>query len=89
MATVEASKLQRNFGLWHDQLHRGPLEITRYGRTTSFLVSAELFLDMQKNYRKVMDASDLSDQEMALIREARVVTDEPYRLDDIPDVEDR
>jgi hypothetical protein len=89
MTTVEASKLQRNFGLWHDQLHRGPLEITRYGRTTSYLVSAELFLDMQKNYRKTMSAADLSDEELALIQQARVATDAPYNLDDIPDVEDR
>lgn len=87
MATVEASKLQRNFGMWHDQLHRGPVEITKYGRTTSFLVAADLFIDMQAHYRKITEVANLSDHEMSLIREARVVTDEPYTLDDIPDVD--
>jgi len=85
MATVEASKLQRNFGMWHDQVHQGPVEITKYGRTTSYLVSAQLFNDMQAAYRKAMAVSDLSDHEMALIRQARVETDQPYTLDDIPD----
>lgn len=84
---VAASEIQKNFGEWHDKAFVQPIEITRYGRPTAFLVSAKLFNEMLASYRRVVLSSELVEDEMALIRNAEVETDEPYTLDDIPDIE--
>jgi antitoxin (DNA-binding transcriptional repressor) of toxin-antitoxin stability system len=85
MTTAPASEVQKNFGEWHDRAYEGPVEITRYGRTTAFLVSAPLFREMWASFRKAIPAEDLSDSEVNLILESKVETDQPYNLDDIPD----
>lgn len=88
MVSVPASELQKNFGEWHDRAHEGPIEITRYGRTTAFLVSARLFEELWASYRKALPVEALSEADVALIQNARVATDRPYTLEDIPDVEE-
>ena len=85
--TVAASEVQKNFGKWHDRAYEQPIEITRYGRTTAFLVSAKMYRDMLASYRRAVVAAEVSEGEMALVRNAEVDTDEPYNLDDIPDIE--
>lgn len=84
---VAASEMQKNFGEWHDKAYEQPIEITRYGRTTAFLISAKLYREMLASYRKAVVAAAISEDEIALIRDAVVDTDEPYNLDDIPDLE--
>ena len=83
MSRVAASEIQKNFGEWHDKAFEEPVEITRYGRTTAFLVSASLYRDMLASYRKALRIGDLDERTMALIRSSKVVTDEPYTLDDL------
>ena len=85
MVTVPASELQKNFGEWHDRSYEGPVEITRYGRTTAFLVSAPLFEAMWSSYRRAIPTSALSVGDIDLILRSEVETDRPYNLDDIPD----
>jgi len=46
-----------------------------------------LYRDMLASYRKAIVAAGISEDEIALIRNAVVDTDEPYNLDDIPDLE--
>jgi hypothetical protein len=46
-----------------------------------------MYHDMLASYRRAVVAAEISDSEMALIRNAEVDTDEPYNLDDIPDLE--
>ena len=87
MATVAASEIQKNFGEWHDRAFEEPVEITRYGRTTAYLVSASMYRDMMASYRRAVRVGDLDDGAMALIRSSEVATDQPYSLDDIPDVD--
>jgi len=88
MTSVPASEVQKNFGEWHDKAYEGPVEITRYGRTTAYLVSARLFREMWASYRKIVPVEDLSDTEMAMIREAKVETAEPFNLSDIPEIDE-
>lgn len=88
MATVAASKLQKNFGEWHDKAFEEPVEITRYGRTTAVLLSASLYRDMLASYRKSLRAVELDDASMALISAATVETDAPYSLDDLPEIDE-
>lgn len=83
--SVAASDMQKNFGAWHDKAYERPIEITRYGRPTAFLVSAKLYREMLASYRKAVVAAAISEDEIALIRNAVVETDQPYTLDDIPD----
>lgn len=85
MASVPASEFQKNFGQWHDRIYEGPVEITRYGRPTAYLVSARMFQEMWQRYRLSVPVEDLSDADLALIEKARVEGDHPYNLDDIPD----
>lgn len=85
MKTVKASELQKNFGLWHDRTHDGPIGVSRYGRTTAYLISAAQFDEMWACYRKAVSADMLSDEEMALIQSASVATDRAFTLDDIDD----
>jgi PHD/YefM family antitoxin component YafN of YafNO toxin-antitoxin module len=89
MSRARASEVQKNFGEWHDKAYEGPVEITRYGRTTAYLVSAKLFEEMWASYRKVVGVESLTDAEMAMIQAARVETDAPFTLDDIPEIESK
>lgn len=86
MLAVTATEIQKDFGKWHDRSQHAPVEITKHGRTTSYWVPAELFNEMWKHYRKAIQAGELSDRELRLILEAKVMTDQPYQLDDIPEL---
>jgi prevent-host-death family protein len=88
MASVPASEFQKNFGEWHDKIFQGPVEITRYGRPTAYLVSAEMFRQLWQRLRVALPAEDLSPRDVDLIMQTKVETDEPYDLDDIPDIDD-
>ena len=39
-ASVNASDVQKNFGVWHDKALQEPVQITKYGRETVYLISA-------------------------------------------------
>jgi prevent-host-death family protein len=88
MVSVPASEIQKNFGEWHDKVYEGPIEITRYGRSTAFLISAKLFRELWASYRKAVPVDALSESDLALIGKAEVQTDRPYTLDDVPEIED-
>jgi PHD/YefM family antitoxin component YafN of YafNO toxin-antitoxin module len=38
---VNASDVQKNFGVWHDKALQEPVQITKYGRETVYLISAD------------------------------------------------
>ena len=85
MVSVAASEIQKNFGEWHDRSFQGPVEITKYGRTSAFLVSAPLFKAMWASFRQAVPTANLSSGEVDMILSSEVATDRPYSLDDIPD----
>ncbi|WP_187969979.1 type II toxin-antitoxin system Phd/YefM family antitoxin [Aquibium microcysteis] len=88
MASVPASQFQKNFGEWHDRVHQGPVEITRYGRPTAYLVSADLFQQLWERFRIAVPVEDLLPGDIDLIMQSAVATDQPYTLDDIPESDD-
>jgi antitoxin StbD len=51
-STVTASDIQKNFGLWHDRALKEPVQITKYGRETVYLISAETFHQLCASYRR-------------------------------------
>jgi prevent-host-death family protein len=82
MASVTTSELQRNFGRWHDEAAKEPLQITKHGRETAYLVSAETFNRLWTCYRRAVRTTDLSDAEMQMIREADIAPQNAYEIDD-------
>ncbi|QLF69297.1 type II toxin-antitoxin system Phd/YefM family antitoxin [Peteryoungia desertarenae] len=85
MASVPASEFQKNFGEWHERIYQGPVEITRYGRPTAYLVSAEMFQQLWERFRVSMPVEQLGIGELEAIAKAEVATDQLYELKDIPD----
>lgn len=85
MASVPASEFQKNFGEWHERIYQGPVEITRYGRPTAYLVSAEMFQQLWERYRISMPIEALSIAEVEAIGTAEVATATPYDLEDLAD----
>lgn len=83
MPRVSASEFQKNFGEWHDNAHQAPVEITKYGRPTAYLVSVEMFHQLWERFRVSLSVGALSESEVDLVMQARVETDTPYNLDDI------
>ena len=82
--SVAASDIQKNFGLWHDKALREPVQITKYGRETAYLISAETFHEMWASYQQAKSTAELSDAEMAMIREAEVPAEHDYEYDEEP-----
>ena len=64
MVTAPASEVQKNFGEWHDRAYEGPVEITRYGRTTAYLISAPLFKEMWESFRRAVPAGSVSEEDI-------------------------
>lgn len=84
-ATVTASEAQKNFGLWHDRSQKEPVRITKHGRETAYLVSAETFHELWSSYRKPLGVTDLTDAEMSLIEAADVPQEHAYEISDLTD----
>jgi len=84
MARVPASEFQKNFGEWHERIYQGPVEITRYGRPTAYLVSAEMFQQLWERFRVSLPVEALGIDEIDAVLKSEVATDEPYDLDDLP-----
>jgi hypothetical protein len=75
---VAASDVQKNFGVWHDRALKEPVQITKYGRETVYLVSAETFHELWASYRRAGSTRDLSEGEMVQIDQAQVPAEHDY-----------
>jgi prevent-host-death family protein len=80
MASVTASEMQKNFGRWHDEAIKEPVQITKHGRETAYLVSAETFNRLWANYRRVVKSSELSEAEIEMIRAAEIAPEHDYEI---------
>lgn len=80
--TVSASNVQKNFGTYHDRAMSEPVRVTKYGRETVFIVSAQTFHQMKQAQREAITAADLTDEEMALIEAAEIPPEHRYTVDD-------
>src|SRR5260370_42163625 len=75
---VAASDVQKNFGIWHDKALKEPVQITKYGRETVYLVSAENLHELRASYRQAGTRRELSDREMARSDQSQVPTEYDY-----------
>ena len=83
--SVTASDVQKNFGVWHDKALQEPVQVTKYGRETVYLVSAETFHKLWQSYQRALATAELTDAEMALINQAEVPAEHDYDYEDDPE----
>jgi prevent-host-death family protein len=82
-AKTTASEVQKNFGLWHDRAMKEPVQITKHGRETAYLVSAETFNELWACYRRTVKVEDLSEGEMSMIMAAEIAPEHAYEVEDL------
>ncbi|MBP2295400.1 type II toxin-antitoxin system Phd/YefM family antitoxin [Azospirillum rugosum] len=80
--TAAASEVQKNFGAFHDRALVEPVRVTRYGRETVFIVSAETYHAMKQAQRQAIASADLTDEEAALIEAAEIPEEHRYSIDE-------
>ena len=83
MLSVKSSDLQKSFGKYLEKSLQEPIAVVKYARPTAYLISAAQFEALVESYQRAMRAGKLSGTEVALIKEARVLTDAPFNLDDL------
>lgn len=69
---VTASEVQKNFGAYHDRALSEPVRVTKYGRETVYIISAETFHAMKQAQRAALASKDLTNEEMALIEASEI-----------------
>jgi prevent-host-death family protein len=80
--TAPASEVQKNFGSFHDRALNEPVRVTKYGRETVYIVSAETFRRLKQSERIALASEDLSDAEIAAIESAEIPAEHRYSLKD-------
>jgi len=80
--TAAASDVQKNFGAFHDRALVEPVRVTRYGRETVFIVSAETYHAMKQAQRQAIASADLTDEEAALTEAPETPKEHRYSIDD-------
>ena len=81
--TAPSSEVQKNFGAFHDRALAEPVRVTKYGRETVYIVSAETFHTLKQGQRQAVAAAKLTDAEAALIEAAEVPAEHRYSLKDL------
>jgi antitoxin StbD len=84
-ASVNASDVQKNFGVWHDKALQEPVRITKYGRETVYLISADTFHELWRSYQQAKSTAELTDEEMEQIRAARTPAEHDYDYEEDPE----
>jgi prevent-host-death family protein len=81
--TAPASDVQKNFGAFHDRALKEPVRVTKYGRETVYIVSAETFHRLKQSERQALASEDLSDAEISALEAAEIPAEHRYSLKDI------
>ena len=69
---------------WHDEAIKEPVQITKHGRETAYLVSAETFNRLWSSYRRVAKVAELSEAEMNMILAAEIAPKNAYEIGEEP-----
>ncbi|MFT8481352.1 MULTISPECIES: type II toxin-antitoxin system Phd/YefM family antitoxin [Acetobacteraceae] len=78
--TVTSSDVQKNFGAYHDRALTEPVKVTKYGRETVYIISAQTFHALKQAQRETIAATDLNDHEIALIEAAEIPKGHRYTM---------
>jgi prevent-host-death family protein len=69
---VTSAEFHRNIGTYQDIALTKAVTITKNGRERTVLISAEEYARLKRRDRRVMAAGDLTDQQVAALRESKV-----------------
>ncbi|MCH4024482.1 MAG: type II toxin-antitoxin system Phd/YefM family antitoxin [Acetobacter sp.] len=78
--TVTSSDVQKNFGAYHDRAITEPVKVTKYGRETVYIISAQTFHALKQAQRETIATTDLNDHEIALIEAAEIPEEHRYTV---------
>jgi prevent-host-death family protein len=81
MVKVSSAEFQKKFGRYQDVALTQPVMVTRNGRDRMVMLSAEEYRRLKRRDRRVMAASDFTDDDIAAI-ETAVPPAESARFDD-------
>jgi prevent-host-death family protein len=70
--TVTSAEFHRNIGTYQDVALTKTVTITKNGRERTVLISADEYARLKRRDRRVISAGDLTDQQIAAIRGAKV-----------------
>lgn len=80
---VSAAKVQRNFGAYQDRAQVAPVTVSKYGRPSVVIVSAAEYARLRDGNRRAIGAVELTDEEAAAIRKARIPARHRYSIKDL------
>lgn len=80
--TGSVSEVERNFERYHDCALSEPVRVTRDGRETVYIVSANVYREMKRAQREALASVDLTDDELALIEAAEIPAEHRHAIDD-------
>ncbi len=75
-----AAAVQKNFGHYRDAARLRPLTVTHHGRPSVVILAAEEYERLRKLDRQVLAVEELSDDEIAAIRRARIPKSKRYKI---------
>ncbi|WP_246526434.1 hypothetical protein [Plastoroseomonas hellenica] len=67
---------------YHDRALSEPVRVTKYGRETVYIISADTFHAMRQAVRAALGTKDLTDEETALIEASEIPTGHLYSAED-------
>jgi prevent-host-death family protein len=70
--TVTAAEFHRNIGTYQDIALTKAVTITKNGRQRTVLISAVEYARLKRRDRRVISAGDLTDRQIAALRETKV-----------------
>jgi hypothetical protein len=88
MISASATEIQKDLDEYVRKAALEPVEVKYGDDGRSYLISERFFRDLLASYRRAKPVEDLSDEDVALIQQAKVITDSPYNLDDIPEIDE-
>jgi prevent-host-death family protein len=68
--SITSAEFQKNFGRYREAAIREPVTITNHGRESLVLLSIDEYRRLKSRDREVLHVTDLSDEDMAAIRNA-------------------
>ena len=72
IVTVTAAEFHRNIGMYQDIALTKTVTITKNGRERTVLISAEEYARLKRRDRRVISAGELTDRQIAALRETKV-----------------
>jgi len=85
MKQVNATDFQRNFAEYQDSALVEPLAITKHDRPRLVMMSYEDYHRLRRGIRKALHVTELSDEDMRAIMDAKVPSEYDHLNDELDD----